>query len=240
MKPGDDLVIISARISKNDESLNIIFKKTTSKDKYPQTECFTSITNILGKTTIRMEENNYMNYCDAILDRKFAKYKEKIIDYKLSETPKEYEWEIGRLIEFYLENKIALDGIVINIITDLYQRQYIGEKIPQDTNKKYFGCVIFAGEDESKYVYVGELKNFKFDGNGLIYEPNKNRIVFEGKHEKGYKIGFCQYYENGIYYTGNFHYDRKEGLFKIYYEREKNLQICQMKKNQKNLPLLLK
>ena len=67
----------------------------------------------------------------------------------------------------------------------------------------------------NKYIYFGNFKNFKFNGEGkIIYNSeNENKeniipILYEGNFENGYKEGKGKLLFNDLsYYEGNFHLD---------------------------------
>ena len=101
----------------------------------------------------------------------------------------------GKGRDYYENGKIKYEG---NFLDDKYE----------DKEAKFYY--------ENGDLYIGEFKNGKPNGNGILYSTKYAGKFLDGKYYNG-KL----YYGNGDYYIGPFKNGKKEGKGKEYYKNGK-------------------
>lgn len=70
--------------------------------------------------------------------------------------------------------------------------------------------------DFNNNVYIGEFKNNKFNGYGIMEYHNSNIIYYKGEWNNGFKHGYgVEEYKDGCKYIGIFEFNSKHGYGKL-------------------------
>ena len=130
------------------------------------------------------------------------------IEYFLNEKPKRKA--------IYSMNKISNEcyGILYN-----KNGEEIYSGILRDGRPKEGKDLILYGDNDYP-IYLGDFLNFKYNGVGIIFFENSNKIKFDGKLKDDNYVKGILYFENGNKkYEGKFKNNKYEGNGILYFEK---------------------